>query len=179
MTPPVIPVMGFAAPSGRGKTTLMEAVIRRLDARGLRVAAIKHGHHAIDFDVPGKDSYRFRQAGARTVLFAGANLWFMVQRIDPTDAAFGLEEHFRRVAPGHDLVLVEGYKSSPWPKIAVMRSALSSPGEWREIEGVVAVAADGPVSDLPPDLPWLSLDDPEAVAAFIVAYCGLEGRGRT
>ncbi|MBF0157877.1 MAG: molybdopterin-guanine dinucleotide biosynthesis protein B, partial [Magnetococcales bacterium] len=80
---PQTPVIGFAAPSGSGKTTLLEAVIRLLSGWGLRVAAVKHGHHPADPDIPGKDTFRFRQAGAQGVIFASPARWFLIQDLTP------------------------------------------------------------------------------------------------
>lgn len=176
MTPPV-PVIGFNAPSGTGKTTLMAAVIASLTASGLRVAAIKHGHHPADPDVPGKDTHRFRQAGARTVMFASRERWFMIQdlhdRPEPT-----LEEQTALLA-GHDLILVEGYKDDGHPKLVIRRRGIAdaSPQDadrHQRLRNVVAVVSDDP--GLKTDLPLLPLADPEAVAGFILTYFGLQGR---
>ncbi|MBF0177321.1 MAG: molybdopterin-guanine dinucleotide biosynthesis protein B [Magnetococcales bacterium] len=162
-------VIGFAAPSGTGKTTLMEGVIEVLHVRGLRVAALKHGHHAADPDVPGKDTHRFRRAGAESVLFAGPGLWFMVQQ--SRDSAPGLEEHLARLA-GHDLILVEGYLDHPHPKIAIYRSTAARAWRERSWQNIVAVACDKPPPEALPGVPLLPLDDPGSVAEFILAFIG-------
>ncbi|MBF0153679.1 MAG: molybdopterin-guanine dinucleotide biosynthesis protein B [Magnetococcales bacterium] len=163
-------VMGFAAPSGTGKTTLMVGVIAALHARGLRVATLKHGHHAADPDIPGKDTHRMRQAGAESVLFSGPGLWFMIQ--EPRGEPPGLEEHLARLA-GHDLILIEGYLDHSHPKIAVYRSSAPQGSQDRPMKGVVAVACDQPPPVVTPGVTLLPLDDAERVAAFIMEFFDL------
>ena len=158
-----IPVLGFAAASGTGKTTLMEAVIRQLHQAGLRVAAIKHGHHPADPDLPGKDTYRFRQAGAATVLFASRERWFMIQELHDREEPT-LEEQVRMLRD-HDLVLVEGYKNEQHPKIVVHRLAAGETRLHLELTNCVAVASDDPLWVA--DLPRFALDDAAGLAHFI------------
>ncbi|MEO5363041.1 MAG: molybdopterin-guanine dinucleotide biosynthesis protein B [Magnetococcus sp. DMHC-8] len=164
-----IPVLGFAAASGTGKTTLMVGVIQQLHREGLRVAAIKHGHHPADPDLPGKDTYRFRQAGAATVLFAAPERWFLIQelhdRAEPT-----LEEQVNHLQ-GHDLILVEGYKNEGHPKIAVHRLASGQESLHDRLANVVAVVTDDP--RLHSSLPQFALDDCVGVARFIRSYLNL------
>ena len=164
----MIPVMGFAAPSGTGKTTLMEQVIGALAKRGYKVAAVKHGHHPADPDVPGKDTHRFRQAGARTVLFDGPGLWFMIQ--SDTNAP-SLDDHLARLQD-HHLILVEGYKDHDHPKILVSRSD-SNPKAIAPLSHVVGVACDVVPDPLPEGAVVLPLDSPAQVARFIVEHFGL------
>ncbi|NGZ06117.1 MAG: molybdopterin-guanine dinucleotide biosynthesis protein B [Magnetococcales bacterium] len=160
------PVIGFVAPSGSGKTTLIEQVITHLVAAGLRVATIKHGHHPADPDIPGKDTHRFRQAGAHTVLFACPERWFMIQDLhqqpEPT-----LTEQVARLH-GHDIILVEGYKEEEHPKIVLLRRAASDHNLHRTLKQVIAVATDDPESLA--ELPVLPLNDPGAVAEFIRSW---------
>lgn len=156
-------VIGFVAPSGSGKTTLMEQVITCLVRTGLKVAAIKHGHHPADPDIPGKDTHRFRQAGAETVLFACSTRWFMIQELhhlpEPT-----LKQQVERLG-GHDIILVEGYKEEHHPKIIIHRLGTPAHDLHLRLEQVLAVATDDP--DWVSDLPILPLNDPEAVTEFI------------
>lgn len=167
----MVPVIGFAAPSGMGKTTLMAEVIRCLQKAGLRVAAIKHGHHAADPDVPGKDSHRFREAGAEGVIFASPHRWFMIQELDGVEEP-GLQEHLERFK-GYDLVLVEGYRDYSHPKIAVYRKEKSGDLSWLHgMRRVVAVATDD--RQLTTEHPLLPLNDPQYVAWFILRYFGLK-----
>lgn len=158
-----VPILGFSASSGTGKTTFMTGVIAQLHRAGLRVAAIKHGHHPADPDVPGKDTYRFRQAGAATVLFASPQRWFLIQELrdrpEPTlaEQASHLQDH--------DLILVEGYKNEAHPKMVIHRLASGTPSLHDTLHNVVAVVTDDPA--LVTSLPRFSLDDAAGVAAFI------------
>ncbi|MEO5339992.1 MAG: molybdopterin-guanine dinucleotide biosynthesis protein B [Magnetococcus sp. MYC-9] len=162
-----VPVLGFAASSGSGKTTLMVGVIRQLRQAGLRVAAIKHGHHPANPDQPGKDSHRFRQAGAATVLFATQGGWFLIQDL-PDRQELTLEEQLYHLR-GHDLVLVEGYKNGPHPKILVHRLAAGVDDLRGQLTSIVAIVSDDP--GLVSDLPCFSLDDIDGVTRFIRRYC--------
>ncbi|MBF0460136.1 MAG: molybdopterin-guanine dinucleotide biosynthesis protein B [Magnetococcales bacterium] len=170
MTPLLpIPVLGFAAASGTGKTTLMVGVIRQLHQEGLRVAAIKHGHHPADPDQPGKDTYRFRQAGAATVLFAARERWFMIQDLQGREEPTLAEQV--HLLQGHDLILVEGYKNEHHPKIIVHRLACGQTSLHEQLTNVVAVATDDP--DWVSGLPQFSLEDVVGVARFVRACCGV------
>lgn len=163
-------VFGFAGTSGSGKTTLVEQVIPCLLRRGWKVSLIKHAHHGFDLDTPGKDSYRHRQAGCGEVMVTCGSRWALMhelrQEAEPT-----LAEHLARFAPC-DLVLVEGFKHEAIPKIEVHRPAHGKPPLWPENPHIVAVASDVP---LPTDLPQLDINDPEAVAAFLVDYLEHQG----
>lgn len=156
-------VIGMAGWSGSGKTTLVEKLIPHFTARGLRVSVIKHAHHGFDLDRPGKDSYRHREAGAVQVLMLSNERWVLMHELrgapEPT-----LEEQLRLLAPC-DLVLIEGYKEAAVPKIEIHRPALGKPPLWPENPHVVAVASD---ADIDCPLPRLPLNEPAAVAAFIL-----------
>ncbi|MBL8489353.1 MAG: molybdopterin-guanine dinucleotide biosynthesis protein B [Rhodocyclaceae bacterium] len=155
---------GIAGYSGAGKTTLIEALIPIFIARGLRVSVIKHAHHGFDIDRPGKDSYRFREAGCGEVLVATDQRWVLMH--EAKSGVPTLEDHLARFAPC-DLVLVEGFKQEPIPKLEVHRQANGKPFIWPENPRIVAVASDAPV---PGSLPRLDLDDREGIAAFILDY---------
>jgi molybdopterin-guanine dinucleotide biosynthesis protein B len=158
-------VFGLAGYSGSGKTTLIEKLIPRFAARGLRVSLIKHTHHNFDVDQPGKDSYRHRQAGAGEVLLTCDTRWVLMHELrgaaEPT-----LEEQLQVLSPC-DLVLVEGFKTTPISKIEVHRPAHGKPPIWPENPSVVAVATDARI-DCP--LPALDLNNADAVAQFILDY---------
>lgn len=164
------PIMGFTATSGTGKTTLMEGVINRLSQSGLRIAAIKHGHHPADPDIPGKDTYRFRQAGAETVMFASKERWFMIQELQKREEP-NLAEQIERLS-GHDLILVEGYKNDDHPKIVLHRTAVSDANFYKSLINVVAIATDDPRLDC--ELPLLPISNPDQVAEFIKKHLNLE-----
>lgn len=162
-------VFGFAGWSGSGKTTLVEKLIPVFTARGLRVSVIKHAHHGFDLDKPGKDSWRHREAGATQVLMLSNERWVLMHELrgapEPT-----LEEQLRLLEPC-DLVLIEGYKAAAVPKIEIRRPSHGKPPLWPENEHVVAVATDADNdADLDCPLPRLPLNEPAAVADFILAY---------
>ncbi|MBI1398279.1 MAG: molybdopterin-guanine dinucleotide biosynthesis protein B [Betaproteobacteria bacterium] len=161
-------VFGFAGYSGSGKTTLLEQVLPRCVGQGLRVSVIKHAHHDFDIDRPGKDSWRHREAGAAEVLVTGGRRWALLHELkDGHEPA--LAEHLGRLSPC-DLVLVEGFKREPFPKMEVHRRASGTPCLWETDDNIVAVATDEP---LPTDLPQFGLEDYQGVVQFILGYVGL------
>jgi len=161
-------IFGFAGFSGSGKTTLIEKVIPLLVGRGLRVSLVKHAHHTFDVDKPGKDSYRHRQAGATEVLVTSSRRWVLMHEMRG-EAEPALAEQIRHMSPC-DVLLVEGYKREPIPKLEVYRAAVGEPMLHPHDEHVVAVASDAPVATA---LPVLDLNDPAAIADFIVHHLGL------
>lgn len=162
-------LVGITGWSGSGKTTLLAALIPRLSAAGLSVSTVKHAHHDFDLDQPGKDSWRHRAAGAREVLIAGARRFALLHENagpEPDLAAL-----LARLAPV-DLVLVEGFKASPHPKIEVHRPALGRPPIWPGRADIAAVATDSPLPGC--DRPCLDLSDPGAIAAWIAAFIAVQ-----
>ncbi len=158
-------VFGFAGFSGSGKTTLIEQLIPRLIARGLRVALIKHAHHEFDVDTPGKDSYRHREAGASEVLITSDQRWVLMHELRG-ETEPGLKDQLGYLSPC-DLVLVEGYKRAEIPKIEVHRRETGKPLLYPADPFIIAVASD---EEIETGLPLLDLDDPDAIAGFIVDY---------
>lgn len=161
-------VFGFAAYSGNGKTTLIENLIPLLVARGLTVSVIKHAHHAFDVDRPGKDSHRHRLAGAAEVLVSSAARWALMHELRG-QAEPELSHLLERLSPC-DLVLVEGFKRGPIPKIEVHRVAVGTPLLFPEDPFIVALATDARITT---GLPVFGLDDHVAIAAFLVRHLGL------
>ncbi len=160
---PVPRVIGFIGYSNTGKTTLIEKLIPVFTARGLRVSAIKHAHHGFDMDRPGKDSYRYREAGAGQVLIATERRWALLT--ETPHRAATLEELLAQLEPC-DLVIVEGFKSEGRiPRIEVRRNTNAEPPLFPNDPNVIAVAADHPVDTA---LPVLDLNDAAKIAAFIV-----------
>ena len=159
-------IFGLAGWSGSGKTTLMTAVIPELVSRGITVSTLKHAHHAFDVDQPGKDSWRHRQAGALEVMISSQNRWALMHELrgvpEPT-----FDDLVRRMSPV-DILLVEGFKRYPHPKIEVYRPSLGKPLLHPEDPLVVAIASDEMLPGL--NLPWLPLSDTSAVAAFILGH---------
>lgn len=162
-------MVGFAAYSGAGKTTLLKKLLPLLTARGIRVGMIKHAHHSFDIDRPGKDSYELRQAGACQMLVASARREaLMIEKAEAGEP--DLERLIARLdQDALDLVLVEGFKNVPFPKIEVFRATVGKPAIYPGDDTVVAIATDG---ELPihSDLPVLDINNPESVAAFVCDY---------
>ena len=164
-----LPLLGIAAWSGTGKTTLLEALLPRLAERGLRVAVIKHAHHTFDVDQPGKDSHRLRQAGAAPMLVASRERLAMMMET-PGQQEPDLARLVALVATqAPDLVLVEGFKAWPLPKLELHRPALGKPLRVAEDPWVRAVACDVPLA-LPEGVEALDLNDHEALADWIAAW---------
>jgi len=162
-----LPVVGFAAYSGTGKTTLLSNVIPVLRSRGLRVAVIKHAHHSFVIDTPGKDSYEFRSAGAEQVLIASRQLvaWLM-ERSNSKEPE--LTEALGYIDSAEiDLIIVEGFKKEPFTKIEVYRSTVRYSPLANDDAHVVGVATDNP-EIIDADVPVLDLNDYESIADFIM-----------
>ena len=156
---------GFAGWSGSGKTTLIEKLLPLFVARGLRVSLIKHAHHSFDIDHPGKDSYRHRQAGSTEVLVTSSRRWVLMHELRGEQEP-SFEEQVKHLSPC-DLLIVEGFKHAPIPKLEVWRAvtgeALLHPNDTH----IVAVASDAKVET---KLPLLDLNDAGAIAEFIVKH---------
>jgi molybdopterin-guanine dinucleotide biosynthesis adapter protein len=160
-------VFGITGYSGAGKTTLIEKLIPLVQAGGLSVSLIKHAHHEFDIDKPGKDSYRMREAGAVEVLLAGGARWVLMHELRG-DQEPELAAQLARMTPV-DLVLVEGYRRAPIPKLEVWRGAAGQPPRYASDDTIVGVAIDG----LAPEgctLPLLPLSQPEDIAAFVLQH---------
>ncbi len=158
------PAVSIVAKSNTGKTTLIEALLPILKGRGHRVGVLKHHSHVSSFDTPGKDTFRFADAGADIVVGASPAQVAVFRRENGSadlDAIVGT--HFK----GVDLVLIEGYKRGPYPKIEVHRSARSNDLICR-FDELLALVADRQWS-LPPPVPLFALDDPEPLAEFLAA----------
>lgn len=161
-------IWGVTGWKNAGKTGLTERLVAKFVARGLRVSTIKHGHHSADVDHPGTDSFRHREAGAHEVILATpARVAVMRElRSAPMPSLDALLAQLNPV----DLVLIEGYKKAPHPKIEAYRAAANQPVLFRENATIKALATDTPLST---SLPQFDLDDSAAIADFIVAELGL------
>ena len=157
-------VIGFAGWSGAGKTTLIVKLIPELNRRGLSVSTIKHAHHNFDLDQPGKDSYEHRAAGAEEVLVASANRVALMRELRGAPEP-SLSE-LLRLMKTVDLVLVEGFKRDPLPKIEVFRTANGKPPLYPEDRNIVALISDAGPSG---GLPHASIDDIVAAADLVLA----------
>lgn len=167
-------VVGFAGYSGAGKTTLVEQVIALLRQRGLRVSVVKHAHHHFDIDQPGKDSWRHRQAGAFEVLVVSDQRLALMREFEQP-GAIDIHAMLAELDAGVDWVLVEGFKHGELPKIEVWRGP--APGEparpllCTQDYAVLALATDDlrPLPPLPAPLALLDLNQPQAVADWLIA----------
>jgi len=167
------PVLGFAAFSGTGKTTLLKQLIPLLAERNIRIGVIKHAHHNFDIDKPGKDSYELRKAGARQLLVASGKRRALMMETD-LDSDPDLEEligllDYDRI----DLVLVEGFKHVPFPRIELHRTSMGHPLLFPEDDHIIAVASDTLIDT--GQLPRLDLNDVTAIGAFVESW--LENQG--
>lgn len=156
-------VFGFAGYSNSGKTTLIEMLIPRFVAQGLRVSLVKHAHHGFDLDRPGKDSYRHREAGATEVFLVSNQRWVLMHELRDEEEP-SLEHQLSLMAPC-DLVLIEGFKYTAIPKIEVHRPANGKALLYPDNPNIIAIATDAP---LQAPLPVLDLNDVETIAAFIL-----------
>ena len=158
-------IIGLAGWSGAGKTTLLTQLIPNLIARGVSVSTLKHAHHRFDIDTPGKDSHTHRQAGARQVLVVSENRWALMTELRgaPEPSLASLLAQLEPV----DLVIIEGFKREPHPKIEIHRAANAKAWMHPETPGIRAVAADA----APPyNLPHAALDDIAAIADFCLRF---------
>ena len=165
----LVPVLGFAAFSGVGKTTLLKQLAPLLIGRGKRVALVKHSHHDFEIDQPGKDSYELRMAGAEQVLIASPHRWALItenrQVVEPElDALLS-----RLDQDALDLVLVEGFHDQAFPKIELFRPGVSRARLSAEDDNIIALAVDEPLSEVV-DIPLLDLNDPEGIADFVLEW---------
>jgi molybdopterin-guanine dinucleotide biosynthesis protein B len=155
-------VFGIAGWSGSGKTTLIEKLIPLFVRDGIRVATIKHAHHQFDIDQPGKDSFRHRAAGAGEVMVISSQRWVLMHELR-NEPEPDLQACLERISPC-DLVLVEGFKKEPIPKLEVYRSANGKSPLYPEDGNVIAVASDDKIDT---ELPRFGLDQVEDIVRFI------------
>jgi molybdopterin-guanine dinucleotide biosynthesis protein MobB len=162
-----IPLMGFSAYSGTGKTTLLRKLLPLFKADGLRVAVVKHAHHSFDIDHPGKDSYELRKAGADQILVASRNRIAFIKESPARRDEPVLEEALALLTPNElDLVLVEGFKHAAIHKIELHRPSLGNPLLYPHDNLIMAIATDEPIRKKLA-IPQLNLNDPDHIVAFI------------
>jgi len=172
-----IPVVGFSAFSGTGKTTLLKRIFPLLRAKKLRFGVIKHAHHSFDIDHPGKDSYELRHAGAEKILITSRNRMALIHEFreqkttEPT-----LQDALAAINLDNlDLILVEGFKAAHFPKIELHRPELGKPLMFPSDPDIIAIASNVPASELGAGLkkvtiPFFKLDQPGDITDFIVQF---------
>ncbi|EGR3000739.1 bifunctional molybdopterin-guanine dinucleotide biosynthesis adaptor protein MobB/molybdopterin molybdotransferase MoeA [Vibrio parahaemolyticus] len=162
-----IPILGFAAYSGTGKTTLLEALLPKLTEAGLRIGMLKHAHHNFDVDKPGKDSYRLRKAGASQMLIASRNRFALMTETPEAEAEF---EYLLTCFDEDklDVVLVEGCKNIAFPKIELHREEVGKPWLYPHDDNIIAIASDS--AELDSELPQMNINDLDAIAQFVLQY---------
>ncbi|UUM31743.1 bifunctional molybdopterin-guanine dinucleotide biosynthesis adaptor protein MobB/molybdopterin molybdotransferase MoeA [Vibrio japonicus] len=162
-----IPILGFAAYSGTGKTTLLEALLPKLTKAGLRIGMLKHAHHNFDVDKEGKDSYRLRKAGASQMLISSRNRFALMTETPDSESEF--EYLLGRFDTSKlDIILVEGCKNIAFPKIELHREIVGKPWLYPNDGNIIAIASDAQATDT--DLPQMNINDLESISQFVVNY---------
>ncbi len=163
-----VPLLGFAAFSGTGKTTLLEKLIPLLIKQGLNVALVKHSHHDIELDKPGKDSYRLRKAGASQLVLAGTHRSILFNE-QPQAKDSVLEEQLALLQTEQlDLVLVEGFRDQPFAKIELHRQSLNKPLLYKQDTSIIAIASDEEITDC--SITHLDLNNVEQISEFVICH---------
>jgi molybdopterin-guanine dinucleotide biosynthesis protein B len=161
-----IPVLGFVAASGTGKTTLLTELIPLLKQDGLRIGLIKHSHHDFEIDQPGKDSFRLRKAGASPVMLVSRYRRAIITEFT-SEQEPRLDDQLKQLDQSElDLILVEGFRTEQFPKIELHRPSLEKPLLYPNDPDIIAIATDAAL-DTPDYLTQLELNQPEMIAAFL------------
>ncbi len=167
-----LPLLGFCAYSGTGKTTLLTQVLPLLKESGLRVGMVKHAHHSFDIDHPGKDSYELRKAGAAQMLVASRRRTALIIEAPLRQEEPQLEDALALLqSDALDLVLVEGFKLAHIPKIELHRPSMGKALMYPHDPDIIAIASDSPLPDIPASLVQLDLNQPREIADYIRKAC--------
>ena len=162
-----VPILGFAAFSGTGKTTLLTQTIPILNHHGVRIGLIKHSHHNFQIDQPGKDSFRLREAGASPVMLVSTHRRAIITEISPEQEP-RLDDQLKLLDQSElDLILVEGFKAEQFPKIELHRPSLNKPLLYPNDPNIIAIASDCTL-ETPDYLIQLDINQPEIIADFIL-----------
>jgi len=162
-----IPILGFAAFSGTGKTTLLEQIIQLLKQQSLRIALIKHSHHNFQIDQPGKDSFRLRAAGASPVMLISSHRRAIITELSTVQEP-KLDDQLKLFDQSElDLILVEGFKAEVFPKIELHRSTMNKPLLYPNDPNIIAIATD--INLVAPNTPTqLDINQPDMIVTFIL-----------
>lgn len=175
-----IPLLGFAASSGTGKTTLLTKLIPLLNEKGIRLAIIKHSHHNVEIDNPNKDSYKLRKAGAQQTIIASPKRTSIIMEYPEQNDA-SLEQNLRHLKTEIlDLVLVEGFKFAEIPKIELHRKTLNKPYFFVSDKNIIAIATDESLTDVEQEeklfetriqeVTQLNINQPWEIAEFVESF---------
>jgi len=163
-----IPLLGFAAYSGTGKTTLLEQLIPLLSQIDIKIGVIKHAHHNFDIDFPGKDSFRLRNAGATETLVASDQRWALVHEHKTAQTDPELQALITHLDTNKlDLILVEGFKHENFPRIELHRKELDKPCLYPDDSNIIAVASNV-ILPVPQEITLLDINNPRAICHFIL-----------
>ncbi len=162
-----VPILGFSAFSGTGKTTLLTQLIPLLKNKELRVGLIKHSHHAFEIDKPGKDSYRLRKAGASEVMLVSSRRRAIISEFDfPIEPR--LDDQLKALNQSElDIILVEGFKAEVFPKIELHRPSLNNELLFKKDPSIIAIATDQELMTEAIQIPQLDINNPEQISLFI------------
>lgn len=167
-----LPIFGFSAFSGTGKTRLLTQLLRILQRQGLRIGAVKHAHHQFEVDHRRSDSYQLRKAGAEQMLVASRHRIALVTELEEAHGEPDLAELLKALDPATlDLVLVEGFKRERFPKIELHRPSLGKRLLYPDDPDIIAIATDGPLATEPCHIPVLDLNRPDGIAGFLLERC--------
>ena len=159
--------ISFVGYSGSGKTTLIEKLLRELTQRGLRVATIKHAHHTVQLDTPGKDSWRYSQAGAEVSMLVTAD---GLQLVATNNIGLDPRQLAQRFSGEVDLVLAEGFSDARGAKIEILRRACSATPRCTVEDGLIALVTD--VAEVYPQIPHFGLEEIDGIVEFILHQAG-------
>lgn len=164
-------IFGIVGWKNSGKTTLVARLVTELKARGYSVSTVKHAHHVFDLDQPGRDSYKHREAGAQEVLISSGKRWALMHELQ-NEVEYQLDDLLEKMTPV-DLILIEGFKTAPHPKIECHRATTERPLICEANDTIVAVASD--IGMVMGELGQLDLNDVGQIADFVVSKTGLGG----
>jgi molybdopterin-guanine dinucleotide biosynthesis protein MobB len=166
-----VKIFGIVGWKNSGKTTLVARLVTELKARGYSVSTVKHAHHVFDLDQPGRDSYKHREAGAQEVLISSGKRWALMHELQ-NEVEYQLDDLLEKMTPV-DLILIEGFKTAPHPKIECHRATTERPLICEANDTIVAVASD--IGMVMGELGQLDLNDVGQIADFVVSITGLDG----
>ena len=165
-------LIGSAAYSGTGKTTLIKLIVKLLKELDLKVSVIKHAHHDFDVDKIGKDSYEIRKSGAENMLISSANRWALMHE-NTNNSELSLNDLINVLDPlDSDIILVEGFKAEKFPKIELYREEIGKGLLHTSDESIIAIATDSKL-EINKDIKILDINNPQEIVDFIIKYLNI------